>query len=154
VLLKLRTSSSERTCGPPCRSDAPLRGGLLGPVRPLRLADQLGKDLRLFAPEAVGTALDALSETASPPVSHIGSMRTLPTRTGLPQLDRASWEQGFADGFHGRVWWPGPGTEPLSYSAGYTEAQAESDARPAPKSPPTHAVPRVADIGDYPPGST
>jgi hypothetical protein len=54
-------------------------------------------------------------------------MRSLPTRTGLPQLDRTSWEKGFADGFHGRVWWPGSGTEPLSYSSGYTEAQAEPD---------------------------
>jgi len=56
-------------------------------------------------------------------------MRSLPTRTGLPQLDRTSWEKGFADGFHGHVWWPGPGTEPLSYSSGYTEAQTEPDAK-------------------------
>ena len=52
-------------------------------------------------------------------------MKPLPTKTGLPQLDRASWEKGFSDGFRGLVWWPGPGTEPLSYASGYTEAQAE-----------------------------
>jgi hypothetical protein len=51
-----------------------------------------------------------------------------PTKTGLPQLDRASWEKGFSDGFRGHVWWPGPGTEPLSYAAGYTEAQADRGA--------------------------
>jgi hypothetical protein len=61
------------------------------------------------------------------PPGPIEPMRRLPTRTGLPRLDRASWEKGFADGFHGQVWWPGPGTEPLSYSSGYTEAQAEPD---------------------------
>jgi hypothetical protein len=52
-------------------------------------------------------------------------MKPVPSKTGLPQLDRASWEKGFSDGFRGHVWWPGPGTEPLSYSSGYTEAQAE-----------------------------
>jgi hypothetical protein len=54
-------------------------------------------------------------------------MRPLPTKTGLPRLDRASWEKGFSDGFRGLVWWPGAGIEPLSYSTGYTEAQAERD---------------------------
>jgi hypothetical protein len=38
-------------------------------------------------------------------------MRPTPTNTGLPHLDVASWEKGFADGFRGRVWWPGPGAE-------------------------------------------
>jgi hypothetical protein len=54
-------------------------------------------------------------------------MRPLPTRTGLPRLDQASWDKGFADGFHGHVWWPGPGIEPLSYAVGYKEAQSEHD---------------------------
>src|ERR1700730_14318549 len=52
---------------------------------------------------------------------------------GLPQFDRTSWDKGFADGFRGHVWWPGPGTEPLSYSSGYTEAQAERDATVEPQ---------------------
>jgi hypothetical protein len=59
-------------------------------------------------------------------------MKPLPTNTGLPRLDLPSWEKGFSDGFHGRVWWPGPGIEPLSYASGYTQAQAE-DPRPEPK---------------------
>ena len=42
-------------------------------------------------------------------------------KTGLPQFDQASFDKGMSDGFRGRVWWPGPGTEPLSYSAGYQE---------------------------------
>jgi hypothetical protein len=41
---------------------------------------------------------------------------------GLPQFDQASFDKGLADGFHGHVWWPGPGIEPLSYAAGYQEA--------------------------------
>ena len=51
-------------------------------------------------------------------------MKPLP-KTGLPRLDRPSWDKGFADGFRGEVWWPGSGTEPLSYASGYTEAQTE-----------------------------
>jgi hypothetical protein len=54
-------------------------------------------------------------------------MKPLPTKTGLPHLDRVSWEKGFSDGFRGHVWWPGPGTEPLSYAAGYSEAQSERE---------------------------
>jgi hypothetical protein len=53
----------------------------------------------------------------------------LPTKTGLPHLDRASWEKGFEDGFRGHVWWPGKGIEPLSYASGYTAAQAAPDRR-------------------------
>jgi hypothetical protein len=56
-------------------------------------------------------------------------MRYRPTKTGLPRLDLGSWEKGFADGFRGQAWWPGPKIEPLSYSAGYTEAQSERDSR-------------------------
>jgi hypothetical protein len=52
-------------------------------------------------------------------------VKPLPTKTGLLRLDRPSWEKGFSDGFRDQVWWPGPGIEPLSYSSGYTEAQAE-----------------------------
>ena len=55
-------------------------------------------------------------------------MKSLPTKPGLPRLDRPSWDKGFADGLRGLVWWPGPGTEPLSYASGYTEAQAERGA--------------------------
>ena len=65
----------------------------------------------------------AKSYIAQPPM--VETMRHLTTSIGLPRLDRASWNKGFADGFHGRVWWPGVGTEPLSYAAGYTEAQTE-----------------------------
>lgn len=65
----------------------------------------------------------------------------LPSKTGLPRLDRASWEKGFEDGFRGHVWWPGPGTEPLSYASGYTEAQAELDRRAGPGSPQPVAAP-------------
>jgi hypothetical protein len=43
-------------------------------------------------------------------------------KTGLPQFDQASFDKGLSDGFRGRVWWPGPGSEPLSYAAGYQEA--------------------------------
>ncbi len=43
-------------------------------------------------------------------------------KRGLPQFDQASFNKGFSDGFRGHVWWPGPGTEPLSYAAGYQEA--------------------------------
>jgi hypothetical protein len=67
-------------------------------------------------------------------------MRPLPTTTGLPRLDRASWEKGFSDGFRGHKWWPGPGTEPLSYSSGYTAAQeprAEPERPQAPNLEPT-----------------
>jgi hypothetical protein len=60
-------------------------------------------------------------------------MRPLPSKTGLPRLDHASWEKGFSDGFRGQVWWPGTGTEPLSYAVGYKEAQYERD---EPKSTP------------------
>jgi hypothetical protein len=73
-------------------------------------------------------------------------MKPLPTRTGLPRLDRTSWEKGFADGFRGDVWWPGPGTEPLSYAAGYTEAQAEPD----PKAELTPRAPVTAPRGMSP----
>jgi len=38
-------------------------------------------------------------------------------------------DKGFADGFRGNLWWPGPGIEPLSYASGYTEAQVERDTR-------------------------
>jgi hypothetical protein len=62
-------------------------------------------------------------------------MRPLPTKTGLPRLDRASWEKGFSDGFRGLVWWPGAGIEPLSYSTGYTDAQAERDSHRQSSSP-------------------
>jgi hypothetical protein len=50
---------------------------------------------------------------------------------GLPRLDQPSWDKGFADGFRGDVWWPGPGTEPLSYASGFTEAQVEQNTRRA-----------------------
>jgi hypothetical protein len=43
-------------------------------------------------------------------------------RTGLPQFDQASFNKGLSDGLRGQVWWPGPGSEPLSYAAGYQEA--------------------------------
>jgi hypothetical protein len=56
-----------------------------------------------------------------------------PTKTGLPQLDRLSWEKGFADGFRGNVWWPGQAIEPLSYAAGYSDAQAEVNLRGEPR---------------------
>jgi hypothetical protein len=54
-------------------------------------------------------------------------MKALPTNSGLSRLDRASWEKGFSDGFLDRVWWPGRGTEPLSYAVGYKEAQSERE---------------------------
>jgi hypothetical protein len=54
-------------------------------------------------------------------------VKPLPTKTGLPRLDLPSWEKGFSDGFRGLEWWPGPGTESLSYASGYNEAQAERD---------------------------
>jgi hypothetical protein len=60
-------------------------------------------------------------------------MKPLSAKTGLPRLDQASWDKGFADGFRGHVWWPGTGTEPLSYAAGYQEAESErNDARSTP----------------------
>jgi hypothetical protein len=65
----------------------------------------------------------------------IDPVKPLPTKTGLPRLDRPSWDKGFADGFHGNVWWPGPGTEPLSYASGYTEAQVERDTRRVERKP-------------------
>jgi hypothetical protein len=43
-------------------------------------------------------------------------------KTGLPQFDGMSFSKGFSDGFRGNKWWPGPGTEPLSYAAGYQES--------------------------------
>jgi hypothetical protein len=43
-------------------------------------------------------------------------------KTGLPQFDQASFNKGLSDGLRGQVWWPGPGSEPLSYAAGYQEA--------------------------------
>jgi hypothetical protein len=43
-------------------------------------------------------------------------------KTGLPQFDGVSFSKGFSDGFRGNKWWPGPGTEPLSYAAGYQES--------------------------------
>src|ERR1700676_1096806 len=49
-------------------------------------------------------------------------MKRLPSKTGLPHLDLASWEKGFSDGSRGNVWWSGRGPEPLSYTAGYREA--------------------------------
>jgi hypothetical protein len=52
-------------------------------------------------------------------------MRARLTR-GL-RIDRASWDKGVADGRRGSVWWPGAGTEPLSYAAGYTEGLADPE---------------------------
>src|ERR1019366_9020896 len=49
-------------------------------------------------------------------------MKSLPSKTGLPHLDLASWEKSFPDSSRGNVWRPGPGTEPLSYTVGYREA--------------------------------
>ncbi len=48
-------------------------------------------------------------------------MRTV-HRTGLPQFDQESYNKGLSDGQRGAVWWPGVGTEPLSYTVGYREA--------------------------------
>jgi hypothetical protein len=48
--------------------------------------------------------------------------RPLLHKRGLPQFDQASFNKGLSDGFSGQVWWPGPGTDPLSYAAGYQEA--------------------------------
>jgi hypothetical protein len=74
-------------------------------------------------------------------------MKPLPSKTGLPHLDLASWEKGFSDGFRGNVWWPGPGTEPLSYAVGYREAgvrnpRTELDAgvEPRPRSTPPNRL--------------
>jgi hypothetical protein len=61
-------------------------------------------------------------------------MKPLPLK-GLPRFDQASWDKGFADGFRGNVWWPGPGTEPLSYAAGCTEAQVERGTRKVERKP-------------------
>ena len=68
-------------------------------------------------------------------------MKPLPSKTGLPHLDLASWEKGFSDGLRGNVWWPGPGTEPLSYTVGYREAgvrnpRTEPDPGAGPRSTP------------------
>jgi hypothetical protein len=63
-------------------------------------------------------------------------MRPLPTKTGLPRLDRESWDKGFSDGFRGHKWWPGPGTEPLSYASGYTAAlEPRSEPKMDPQAP-------------------
>jgi hypothetical protein len=53
-------------------------------------------------------------------------MRAIDPKTGLPWLDRKSWEKGLSDGFRGQVWWPGPESEPLSYTAGYEEAKGRA----------------------------
>jgi membrane carboxypeptidase/penicillin-binding protein PbpC len=102
----------------------------------VQLADQFRKDLHMLVAEygqpAIDAALDELPDAASPSVSLHWPMRPLPTKTGLPRLDRDSWEKGFSDGFRGHVWWPGTGTEPLSYAAGYKEAQAGRDAQSRP----------------------
>jgi hypothetical protein len=119
----------------PARLEALLRlyaaAGDQGEADGGRLAEQLRKDLQLLVSEhghkAIDTALDELPGVASPSVSLHRSMRPLPTKTGLPRLDPTSWEKGFSDGFRGSVWWPGTGIEPLSYAAGYTEAQAGRD---------------------------
>jgi hypothetical protein len=50
------------------------------------------------------------------------AMKPLLHKTGLPQLDQASFNKGLSDGFRGHAWWPGAGTEPLSYAAGYQES--------------------------------
>jgi hypothetical protein len=55
-------------------------------------------------------------------------MRSLVATRGLPQIDPESWVKGVSDGRRGSIWWPGHGTEPLSYSVGYTEAEAEREA--------------------------
>ena len=70
------------------------------------------------------------------PLTH---MKPVPSKTGLPHLDLASREKGFFDGSRGNVWWPGPGTEPLSYTVGYREAgvrnpRTEPDAGAGPRS--------------------
>jgi hypothetical protein len=46
--------------------------------------------------------------------------------------------KGFSDGLRGHKWWPGSGTEPLSYASGYMEAQSARGpgAAPQPWSPP------------------
>jgi len=62
-------------------------------------------------------------------------MQHLPAKTGLPRLDRVSWEKGFSDGMRGHVWWPGTGIEPLSYAAGYTEAQSRQASSPVSDGP-------------------
>jgi hypothetical protein len=43
-------------------------------------------------------------------------------KTGLLHFDQTSFDKGLSDGFRGQVWWPGPGTEPLSYAVGYQES--------------------------------
>jgi hypothetical protein len=72
-------------------------------------------------------------------------MKLLP-KTGLPRLDQASWDKGFADGFRGNVWWPGPGTEPLSYASGYTEAQVERGTRRVVTAPARGKAPLAGSI--------
>ena len=48
-------------------------------------------------------------------------------KIGLLNFDQTSFDKGFSDGFRGRVWWPGPGTEPLSYAVGYQESAQPKD---------------------------
>jgi hypothetical protein len=67
--------------------------------------------------------------------------RALLHKRGLPQFDPASFNKGLSDGFRGQVWWPGPGTEPLSYAAGYQEAGV--------RNPRTESEP-VADLSPEP----
>jgi hypothetical protein len=52
----------------------------------------------------------------------IDSMKSVLHRTGLPQFDQESYNKGLSDGTREAVWWPGAGTEPLSYTVGYREA--------------------------------
>ena len=68
-------------------------------------------------------------------------------RTGLPQFDEESYNKGLSDGHRGAVWWPGAGTEPLSYTVGYREAGIRNPRtdRPATANP---AVP-APDMADY-----
>jgi hypothetical protein len=49
-------------------------------------------------------------------------MKSILHKTGLPQFDQESFNKGLSDGRRGAVWWPGAGTEPLSYTVGYREA--------------------------------
>jgi hypothetical protein len=49
-------------------------------------------------------------------------MKSVLHKTGLPQFDQESFNKGLSDGRRGAVWWPGAGTEPLSYTVGYREA--------------------------------
>ena len=47
-------------------------------------------------------------------------------KTGLPQFDQESFNKGLLEGSRGGVWWPGPGTEPSSYTVGYQESGARN----------------------------